>query len=399
MSKKNMSCAYAQHQDVSDASPQIPAHLHTQTAADLTPFLNQVIVGECIAQMSRLPASSVDMVFADPPYNLQLRGALYRPDNRTEVSTCQDLWDKFSSFEAYDAFTRAWLLEARRILKPNGTLWVIGAYHNIFRVGALLQDIGYWILNDIVWLKRNPMPNFLGRRFTNAHEILIWAAAEKNNKDYTFNYAALKTFNDDIQMRSDWTLALCRGHERLRNMNNKKIHPTQKPEALLQRVLLASTNVGDTVLDPFFGTGTTGAVAKKLGRHFIGIEQDESYAQAAKTRIESIASLDAPILTTQIDQRMKERISFGALLEAGLITPGAHLTDSSRKIRVVVRVDGSVETVEGEKRTGSIHRIASFVQGVERANGWPFWHLVQEDGSLCLLDHLREKYRKMNSEL
>src|SRR5215468_3403168 len=243
----------------------------------------RVLVGDCVAQMAALPAASVDLVFADPPYNLQLKGDLKRPDD-SRVEAVDDDWDKFASFAEYDAFTCAWLAACRRLLKPAGTLWVIGSYHNIFRVGAALQDLGFWILNDVVWRKSNPMPNFRGRRFTNAHETLIWAAREQTSR-YTFNYEALKAGNEDVQVRSDWTIPLCTGEERLKQADGAKLHPTQKPEALVARVILAASRPGDVVLDPFFGTGTTGAVAKRLGRSFIGIEREKSYARAAEKRI------------------------------------------------------------------------------------------------------------------
>src|SRR6266700_2587092 len=244
----------------------------------------RIVTGDCVAEMAKLPASSVDLIFADPPYNLQLQGDLKRPDD-SKVDAVDDHWDKFSSFAAYDDFTRAWLIACRRVMKPNATLWVIGSYHNIFRVGAILQDLGFWILNDVVWRKTNPMPNFRGRRFTNAHETLIWAGRDPGAKGYTFNYEALKAGNDGVQVRSDWTIPLCTGEERLKGSDGKKLHPTQKPEALVARILLASSRPDDLVLDPFCGSGTTGAVAKRLGRRFIGIEREDAYAAAAQRRI------------------------------------------------------------------------------------------------------------------
>src|SRR4030081_322696 len=290
----------------------------------------RIVVGDCVAEMSKLPAGSVDLVFADPPYNLQLKGDLKRPDE-SHVAAVNNDWDKFSSFAAYDDFTRAWLLACRRLMKPAATLWVIGSYHNIFRVGAILQDLGFWILNDVVWRKSNPMPNFRGRRFTNAHETLIWAARESGGKGYTFNYEALKAGNDDVQMRSDWTLALCTGEERLKGGNGKKLHPTQKPEALLARVILAASRPDDLVLDPFSGTGTTGAVAKRLGRRFIGVERDAAYAAAAQKRIAAVAPLAAPSLAPFMTAREAPRVPFSALIERGLVSAGARLVDSKRR--------------------------------------------------------------------
>src|SRR5215469_383362 len=344
--------------------------------------------GDCIAEMAALPAASIDLVFADPPYNLQLQGDLKRPDD-SRVDAVDDEWDKFASFAAYDDFTRAWLLACRRLMKPTATLWVIGSYHNIFRVGALLQDLGFWILNDVVWRKRNPMPNFRGRRFTNAHETLIWAARDANARGYTFNYEALKAGNDDVQMRSDWTIALCTGEERLKGGDGKKLHPTQKPEALLGRVILASSRPDDLVLDPFCGSGTTGAVAKRLGRRFIGIEREKAYAAAAQARIAAVAPLPAPSLAPFMTAREAPRVPFAALIERGLIVPGARLCDAKRKIEALVRADGAVAL--GEK-VGSIHRIGALAQGLEACNGWAFWH-VQTSTGLISIDALRAEIR------
>ena len=349
---------------------------------------NRVLVGDCIAEMAKLPAESVDLVFADPPYNLQLQGDLKRPDD-SRVDAVDDAWDKFSSFSAYDDFTRAWLIACRRVMKPNATLWVIGSYHNIFRVGAMLQDAGFWILNDVVWRKSNPMPNFRGRRFTNAHETLIWAAREPGGRGYTFNYEALKAGNDDVQVRSDWTIALCTGEERLKDANGKKLHSTQKPEALLARVILASSRPDDLVLDPFCGSGTTGAVAKRLGRRFIGIERERAYAAAALARIAAVAPLPARAIAPFMTAREAPRVPFAALIERGLIVPGARLCDAKRKIEALVRADGAVAL--GEK-VGSIHRIGALAQGLEACNGWAFWH-VQTSAGLVSIDALRAEIR------
>jgi modification methylase len=349
---------------------------------------NRVLIGDCIAEMAKLPAESVDLVFADPPYNLQLQGDLKRPDD-SRVDSVDDAWDKFSSFSAYDDFTRAWLVACRRVMKRNATLWVIGSYHNIFRVGAMLQNVGFWILNDVVWRKSNPMPNFRGRRFTNAHETLIWAAREPDGKGYTFNYEALKAGNDDVQMRSDWTIALCTGEERLKHINGKKLHPTQKPEALLARVIVASSRPNDLVLDPFCGSGTTGAVAKRLGRRFIGIERERAYAAAAQARIAAVAPLPAPAIAPFMTAREAPRVPFAALIERGLILPGARLCDAKCKIEALVRADGAVAL--GAK-VGSIHRIGALAQGIEACNGWAFWH-VQTSTGLVSIDALRAEIR------
>ncbi len=348
--------------------------------------LDTIIMQDCITAMRSLPAKSVDMIFADPPYNLQLGGDLSRPDG-SHVDAVTDDWDKFDSLAIYDAFTRAWLTEARRILKDNGAIWVIGSYHNIFKVGSAIQDLGYWILNDIVWRKANPMPNFKGTRFTNAHETLIWASMGEKAK-YTFNYRSMKTLNDELQMRSDWEFPICGGQERLKK-DGVKVHPTQKPEALIYRILLACTKPGDVVLDPFFGTGTTGAVAKRLGRRWIGIEREGVYVDAARERIAAALPLDESALTTMQSPKAAPRVAFGTIVENGMLTAGAVLTDSKRRYRVTVRADGSVLGADGT--TGSIHKLGSTVQNAPACNGWTFWHYETPDG-LKPIDALRQEY-------
>jgi modification methylase len=349
--------------------------------------VNTILVGDCIAQMEALPAGSVDMVFADPPYNLQLGGELLRPNN-SKVDGVDEDWDRFTDFAAYDAFTHAWLAAARRVLKDDGSLWVIGSYHNIFRVGTALQDLRFWVLNDIVWRKSNPMPNFRGTRFTNAHETLVWCAKSAESR-YTFNYDAMKALNDDLQMRSDWTLPLCTGGERLKS-GGRKTHPTQKPEALLYRVLMASTRPGDVVLDPFFGTGTTGAVARKLGRNYIGIERDPDYIAAAQARIAAVQPITDLSVLASPSKRSEPRIPFGTVLERGLLNPGEVLYGGSRaSFTAKVRADGTLIT--GEHR-GSIHKVGALVQGAPACNGWTFWHF-ERDRELMPIDVLRQKIR------
>ena len=348
--------------------------------------LDSILEQDCVAAMKALPDACVDMVFADPPYNLQLGGDLFRPEGG-RVDAVDDDWDKFATFAAYDEFTKAWLKEARRILKPNGTLWVIGSYHNIFRVGAALQDEGYWILNDIVWRKANPMPNFRGTRFTNAHETLIWASRSEDSR-YTFNYRTMKALNDDLQMRSDWLLPICSGGERVKGEGGAKAHPTQKPESLLYRVLLACTNPGDVVLDPFFGTGTTGAVARRLGRRWIGIEREKRYVKVAKERIASTLELDESAMKSMAVKRLPPRVPFGTIVELGWVQPGAVVTDSKRRWQARVGADATLE-YEGEQ--GSIHKIGALVQGAPACNGWTFWH-VEEEGRLMPVDELRKRY-------
>ncbi|HVC52965.1 MAG TPA: site-specific DNA-methyltransferase [Stellaceae bacterium] len=345
-----------------------------------------VLEGDCLDEMARLPEASVDLVFADPPYNLQLGGELQRPDN-SRVDGVDDAWDKFADFAEYDRFTRAWLGACRRLLKPSGALWVIGSYHNVFRIGANLQDLGFWILNDVVWRKSNPMPNFRGRRFTNAHETLLWCARSREAR-YTFNYEAMKALNDELQMRSDWFIPVCGGPERLKRSDGAKAHPTQKPEALLHRVLLASTRPGEMVLDPFFGSGTTGAVAKRLGRRFIGIERDPDYAALARRRIAAVTPAAGEAVTLE-SRREAPRIPFGNLVERGLLRPGEVLFDQRRRFSARVRADGSVISAEHK---GSIHAVAASVQGAPACNGWAFWH-VERNGALVPIDLFRQQLR------
>ncbi|HVY13320.1 MAG TPA: site-specific DNA-methyltransferase [Alphaproteobacteria bacterium] len=354
--------------------------------------VNRVLKGDCIAHMNKLPEGSVDLIFADPPYNLQLGGDLHRPDN-SRVDGVEDSWDKFSSFAEYDRFTTEWLKAARRLLKPDGALWVIGSYHNIFRVGAALQDIGYWILNDVIWRKANPMPNFRGKRFTNAHETLIWAAASEKSRP-VFNYEAMKVFNEDLQMRSDWFIPICSGAERLKNATGDKLHPTQKPEALLYRVIMATTKPGDVVLDPFFGTGTTGLVCKHLARHFIGIERDAGYAAAAEKRLQGVEAIEDFEVLKVTAKREEPRIPFGALIEHGLIRPGQMLFDERRRYKAKVKSDASLIAPGGTGDiTGSIHKVAAEIQGAPACNGWAFWHFEPRKGLLQPIDVLRQQLR------
>lgn len=355
-------------------------------------FLNKIIAGDSIDVLRSLPDSFADLVFADPPYNLQLGGDLTRPDN-SRVDGVDDDWDRFDSFGDYDKFTRDWLAEARRILKPDGAIWVIGSYHNIFRVGATLQDLGFWLLNDVIWVKSNPMPNFRGTRFTNAHETLIWASKSKESRP-TFNYSALKTANDDLQMRSDWHLPICTGNERLKGASGSKVHPTQKPESLLYRVMLASTNPGDIVVDPFFGSGTTGAVAKMLGRRFIGIDREKDYIAAAAKRIAAIKPADAEALSVTPSKRAAPRVPFGSIIEKGLLKPGETLYAPKKQHEARVRADGSI-AVHGPDGAveGSIHKIGAHVQKADACNGWTYWHYETKTG-LKPIDFLREKMRK-----
>ena len=378
-------------------APGLPAQLQvlrTGSAAARRPVTSEtapkdvILLGDCVEALNKLPEGCVDLIFADPPYNLQLESTLSRPD-QSVVDAVDDEWDKFADFATYDAFTRAWLTAARRVMKRDATIVVIGSYHNIFRVGAILQDLGFWILNDIVWRKANPMPNFRGRRFTNAHETMIWAARSADAKGYTFNYEALKAGNDDSQARSDWFLPICTGGERLKDANGRKTHPTQKPEALLQRVLLAASHAGDLVLDPFFGSGTTGAVARRLHRHYIGLERDPVYAEAARARIDAVTPLDPEAVAPMPTRRSEPRVAFSSVIEAGLVHAGEKLVDAKGRHSALVRVDGSLTAGVA---MGSIHKIGALVQGLPACNGWTFWH-VERAGRRVLIDDLRATMR------
>ena len=349
---------------------------------------NRILIGDCLTELAKLPSESIDLIFADPPYNLQLAGDLLRPNN-TKVDGVDDDWDKFSSFSDYDTFCRAWLAEAKRVLKPNGAIWVIGSYHNIFRLGVALQDHGFWSQNDIIWRKVNPMPNFRGKRFTNAHETLIWAGRDQDAR-VTFNYESIKALNDDIQMRSDWLFPICSGPERLKDGAGKKAHPTQKPEALLHRIILATTNPGDVVLDPFFGTGTTGAVAKRLGRRWLGIEREQAYANAAQERLDRVQPLSPSSLEAMPSKRSEPRVPFGTIIELGILDAGTTLTDERGKFRAEVKADGTL-AIAG--RQGSIHRLGAEIQGKAACNGWTFWH-YEADGRRKPIDALRDQARR-----
>ena len=358
-----------------------------------SPQLGRVLHGDCIDRLKELPSASVHLVFADPPYNLQLDRALLRPNN-TVVDGVDDAWDKFTSFAEYDAFSRAWLAECRRILKPDGAIWVIGSYHNIFRLGVALQDLGFWLQNDIIWRKTNPMPNFRGKRFTNAHETLVWASRDRRSRA-TFNYDALKASNDDLQMRSDWLFPICSGPERLKDDGGRKAHPTQKPEALLHRILIATTNPGDVVLDPFFGTGTTGAVAERLGRRWIGIERERDYVLAAEDRIAAEETLSTTALEMLRPRRAEPRVPFGTIIELGMLLPGTQVSDERGRIWAEVRADGSLAQSgpRGLLRQGSIHRLGAEVQGKAACNGWTYWHF-ETGGRRRPIDVLREEARR-----
>ena len=352
----------------------------------MSQILNLIVLGDCLKELRKIPDKSFDLVFADPPYNMQIGETLRRPD-ASKVKGVDDKWDQFESFKHYDDFCKSWLIECKRILKDKGSIWVIGSYHNIFRLGYHLQNLDYWLLNDVIWRKNNPMPNFRGTRFTNAHETLIWASKNKKSK-YTFNYQSLKCLNDDLQMRSDWMLPICNGKERLKKSNGKKVHSTQKPESLLHRIILATTNKGDAILDPFLGTGTTAVVAKKLGRKYFGIERDKDYFKAASERINKAKVIKEDCLDVIENNKSKPRIPFGSLVELGILKPGTILFDPKKKFNAKIMVDGSIKSKEVE---GSIHKVAAKIMGTESCNGWTYWH-CDVNGSTVLIDSFRQKF-------
>ncbi len=353
----------------------------------LEKFLNKIIQGDCIEKLKQLPDDSIDLIFADPPYNLQLNGDLHRP-NQTKVAGVDDSWDKFDTFKDYDDFTYQWLSEAKRVLKKDGVIWVIGSYHNIFRVGKIMQDIGLWILNDILWIKRNPMPNFKGTRFTNAHETLIWASENEKSK-YTFNYKSMKSFNDDKQLRSDWFIPICSGSERIKDENGKKVHSTQKPHELLYRVITSTSKIGDIILDPFSGSGTTASVAKELQRNFIGIEKEEKYIKVIKDRIKKVIPIEEKYLSLKIENK-KPRVPFGNLIESGYIKVGEKLYSKDKSTYATVLANA---TIEFNSEVGSIHKISATILNKQSNNGWNYWH-IKQNKNLISIDELRNLYIK-----
>ena len=352
----------------------------------MSKFFNKIVNGNALEILKKIPDKTFNLIFADPPYNLQIGEKLKRPDD-SKVNGVDDKWDQFESFKHYDDFCKDWLKECKRVLKDNGSIWVIGSYHNIFRLGFHIQNLNYWLLNDIIWRKNNPMPNFRGTRFTNAHETLIWASKNKKSK-YTFNYQSLKCLNDDLQMRSTWNFPICNGNERLKE-KGKKVHSTQKPEALLHRILLASTNKNDFILDPFLGSGTTAVVAKKLGRIFYGIEKEKTYFEAANKRLKSTKIIKDDYLDTIQNNRLKPRIPFGSLVELGVIKPGTEIYDQKKKVNAKIMADGSIKH---QKSEGSIHKVAAKILGAESCNGWTYWH-YQSGNSLKPIDELRQRLR------
>ena len=359
----------------------------TEMVNYLKSIKDKIVLGDCIEVLNQMPEESVDLIFADPPYNLQLAGELLRPNNSKVMGVDND-WDQFNSFKDYDEFSRKWLKACQRVLKQTGSLWVIGSYHNIFRIGSVLQDLGFWILNDIIWRKTNPMPNFRGRRFTNAHETLIWCGKNSSAKGYTFNYDSMKSLNEGLQMRSDWLLPLCTGAERLKR-NGHKAHPTQKPESLISRVILSTSKPGDLIVDPFSGSGTTAAVAKRFSRRFIGIEQSKEYVEISRQRLQTVQVLNDPDVLEIETKRNAPRVPFGSLLDRGLVNPGELMFDARRRWHAKIRADGLLIS---ERLKGSIHAVGAAVQGAQACNGWTFWH-VDRDGSAISIDIYRQMIR------
>ncbi len=348
--------------------------------------VNQIYQQDCVEGMKKLESNSIDLIFADPPYNLQLRNELYRP-NQSKVNTVNDHWDNFETFTHYDDFSEKWLSECKRVLKPTGSIWVIGSYHNIFRIGKIMQDLGFWILNDIIWIKSNPMPNFKGTRFTNAHETLLWCSKTEKSKAF-FNYKSMKVSNDDKQMRSDWYFPICSGKERIKE-NGQKVHSTQKPEALLYRIILSTSKKGDVVLDPFMGSGTTAVVAKKLARNFIGFELEPAYIEATKLRISNISAFDEEVLEQIVEQK-PPKIPFGFLLESGYIKAGECLFSKNKEYKVKILADGSIEY---QGKVGSIHSISAYLLNKKANNGWMYWYILKEE-KLVSLNSIRQNYAK-----
>lgn len=347
--------------------------------------LNKIYQGDCVELLKNIPDNSIDLIFADPPYNLQLNGDLYRP-NQTKVDGVTDDWDKFESKEDYDIFTEQWLKECYRVLKDSGSIWVIGTYHNIYRVGSILQNLGFWILNDIVWIKTNPMPNFKGTRFNNAHETLLWCTKSQKSK-YTFHYHSMKVANDDLQMRSDWVIPICSGNERIK-VDGKKAHSTQKPAELLMRIILSTSNVGDIVLDPFSGSGTTAAVAKRLGRKYIAFDKEEFYVNIGNQRLAKVAPLESSLLEYRVE-RPKPKVPFGHLIDKGYIKIGEFLYSKDKKNKAIVLADSSIDS-NGE--SGSIHKISAYLLNKTNNNGWSYWY-IERNGMLVSIDSLRYDYQ------
>lgn len=351
---------------------------------------HRIFHGDSIACMNKLPAKSVQLVFADPPYNLQLKQDLYRPNN-TKVAGVDDEWDKFSSTSAYDDFTTAWLTACRRVMADDATIWVIGSYHNIFRVGRIMMDLGFWVLNDVQWYKTNPMPNFRGVRFTNATETLIWAKKSEQQKRYTFNHQVMKQLNGGKQMTSVWHIPLCTGRERIKNAQGQKAHSTQKPEELLRRVILSSSSEGDVVLDPFLGSGTTSAVAKQLNRKSIGIEQEKEYVEISKTRLRGIQpSAFKHLRVVEPAKQTAAKVTMQQLIWGDYLREKQRLYTKSKQHSAVVLADGSIKNGVGK---GSIHKVGALLKNTESCNGWLFWYCNQ-DGKMVPLDEYRKAYRE-----
>ncbi|NLX10136.1 MAG: site-specific DNA-methyltransferase [Chloroflexi bacterium] len=353
--------------------------------------LDRIWHGDCLEILPTLPPGSVDLVFADPPYNLQLERELWRP-NLTKVDAVDDTWDQFDGLHAYDAFTRAWLAAVRAVMKDTATIWISGTYHNIFRVGAMMQDLGFWILNTVTWFKPNAMPNFRGTRLKNDVEFVIWAKRGKQGR-YTFNHHPMKRYNASKQLGCVWEIPVCTGPERLRDANGQRLHSTQKPEELLRRIILASSQPGDVVLDPFLGSGTTAAVARLLRRRWIGIEREARYVEAARQRVEAVQPLepDDPLLAAFVPSR-PVRVPFRALIERGYLQPGQPIYLDQPPHTGIVLANGQVQV---DHLIGSIHQLGARLKNAPSCNGWTHWYYHDEaTGQRHMLDHLREQVRQ-----
>ncbi len=353
--------------------------------------IDQILTGDTLEILPALPEASIDLIFADPPYNLQLQQVLWRP-NLTQVDAVDDEWDQFEDFVAYDGFTRDWLKAARHVMKDTATIWVSGTYHNILRVGSIMQDLGFWILNMVTWLKTNAMPNFRGTRLKNDVEFMIWAKRGEQGS-YTFHHHQMKQFNQGKQLGCVWAIPVCSGQERLKDEGGRKLHSTQKPEELLQRIILASSKPGDIVLDPFLGSGTTAAVAKRLHRRWIGIEQDARYVRAAQARIDAVQPISRqdPLIADALRQK-PPRLPFKSLLDLGYLRPGQLLYLDKPPTQAVILEDGRVKA---NGCVGSIHRLGALLKEVPSCNGWVHWYYVDDAGAYAPIDALRQRARRL----
>ena len=354
---------------------------------DIKEAINKIILGDCIEELKKFPDESIEVIFADPPYFMQTEGELIRPEG-TKFQGVEDEWDKFDGYKEYDKFCFEWLKECKRVLKKDGTIWVIGAFQNICRIGYIMQNLGYWILNDIIWSKPNAAPNFAGTRFQNSHETMLWCSKSKDAK-YTFNYKTMKHLNEGKQDKSIWDIGICIGKERIKGEDGKKAHSTQKPEKLLYKVILSSSKPKDIILDPFFGTGTTGAIAKLLGRNYIGIERDKNYVLIARERINKIIPEESNITKLELEVK-PPKVPMEKLIEKGFLDVGEKLYDKDRKFSANLLKNGHLNN---GKETLSIHKMSGKYLNKDNNNGWDYWYM-ERNGKLISINELREEYAK-----